>query len=104
MNEYISRKDVLKAFKLVAKNQNKDYQRGMQDTIDCLVPEVIADIPAADVQPVKHGRWSECYTDTHHYSGICSVCGRASIKSLTESLYEYCPKCGARMDGDTECQ
>jgi len=58
--------------------------------------------PAADVQPVKRGRWSECYTDSHHYSGICSVCGRASIKSLTESLYEYCPKCGARMDGDSE--
>lgn len=55
-----------------------------------------------DVQPVKRGRWSECYTDSHHYSGICSVCGRASIKSLTESLYEYCPKCGARMDGDSE--
>lgn len=45
-----------------------------------------------------HGQWSECFTDTHHYSGICSVCGKASIKTLTESLYEYCPKCGARMD------
>lgn len=54
----------------------------------------------ADVQLVKHGRWSECYTDTHHYSGICSVCGKASIKSLTESLYAFCPKCGARMDGE----
>ena len=61
-------------------------------------------ITDTDVQPVKRGRWSECYTDSHHYSGICSVCGKASIKSLTESLYEYCPKCGARMDGDTECQ
>lgn len=48
-------------------------------------------------QTEKHGRWSECYTDTHHYSGICSVCGKASIKSLTESLYKYCPKCGADM-------
>lgn len=57
----------------------------------------IEDMQAADVQPVKHGKWSECYTDSHHYSGICSVCGRASIKSLTESLYEYCPRCGARM-------
>lgn len=55
MDEYISREAVLKAFKLTAKNPNKDYQRGMQDTIDCLVPEVIADIPTADVQPVD--RW-----------------------------------------------
>lgn len=55
MDEYISRENVLKAFKLTAKNPNKDYQRGMQDTIDCLVPEVIANIPAADVQPVRSG-------------------------------------------------
>lgn len=53
MDEYICREDVLKAFKLIAKNPNKDYQRGMQDTIDCLVPKVIADIPAADVQPLS---------------------------------------------------
>ena len=104
MNEYISREAVLKEFKLKVKNPKKDYQRGMQDAIDCLIPEVIADIPSADVKPVKHGRWSECYTDSHHYSGICSVCGMASIKSLTESLYKYCPKCGARMDGDPECK
>lgn len=51
---------------------------------------------------IKHGRWSECYTDAHHYSGICSVCGKASIKSLTESLYAFCPKCGAKMDGDKQ--
>lgn len=99
-DEYISREAVLKAFKLIAKNPNKDYQRGMQDTIDCLVPEVIADIPAADVQPVKRGRWSECYTDSHHYSGICSVCGKASIRSIKENPLEYCPKCGARMEGE----
>jgi hypothetical protein len=53
MAEYISREAVLKAFKLIAKNPNKDYQRGMQDAIDCLVPEVIADIPTVDVQPLS---------------------------------------------------
>ena len=63
MDEYISREAVLKAFKLIAKNPNKDYQRGMQDAIDCLVPEVIADIPTADVQPVISG-------------DNCIVCGR----------------------------
>lgn len=56
MADYISREAVLRAFKLIAKNPNKDYQRGMQDTIECLVPQVIADIPAADVYDV-HGQW-----------------------------------------------
>lgn len=63
MDEYISRENVLKAFKLTAKNPNKDYQRGMQDTIDCLVPEVIADIPTADVQPVT--RCKDCIERPH---------------------------------------
>lgn len=54
----------------------------------------------ANVKVIKHGHWSECYTDSHHYSGICSVCGKAAIKTLSENLYAYCPHCGARMDGD----
>ena len=52
MAEYIERDAVLKAFRLTAKNPDKRYEKGMQDTIDCLVPQVIADVPTADVQPV----------------------------------------------------
>lgn len=59
----------------------------------------IDQIKPADVQPIKHGRWSECYTDSRLYSGICTVCGKASIRSIKENPLEYCPKCGARMDG-----
>lgn len=58
-----------------------------------------------NVQPVKHGRWSECYTDSRLYSGICTVCGKGSIRSIKENPLEYCPKCGAKMDlkdGDTK--
>lgn len=103
MNEYISRGDVLKAFKLIVKNPNKDYQRGMQDTIDCLVPEVIADIPVADVQPVKRGRWIH---DRGGYDGRdnwyhCSECNRTLnlICGMKLENYPYC-HCGARMEGD----
>jgi hypothetical protein len=63
MSEYISREAVLKAFKLKVKNPKKDYQRGMQDAIDCLIPEVIANIPTADVPIVISG-------------DNCIVCGR----------------------------
>ena len=50
----------------------------------------------------KHGYWSECYTDDHHYSGICSVCGGGAIRKVKAKPLDYCPKCGARMDGDTK--
>lgn len=55
MAEYLERDVILKAFKLIAKNSDKRYEKGMQDTIDWLIPRVIADIPAAEVQPVD--RW-----------------------------------------------
>ena len=68
------------------------------DVIEKGVHKIITnELKKDDTHRVKCGRWSECYTDTHHYSGICSVCGKASIKSLTEDLYSYCPKCGAKM-------
>lgn len=103
MNEYISREAIINEIEeeigVISEPDNRDALINMGLKIALRDAKRL---PAADVQPVKRGRWSECYTDSHHYSGICSVCGRASIKSLTESLYEYCPKCGARMDGDSE--
>ena len=94
-DKYISREAVLKAFKLKVKNPKKDYQRGMQDAIDCLVPEVIADIPAADVQLVKHACWlfvGEKFSE----DWTCSNCMRAKGKG---SGSNFCSYCGARMDG-----
>lgn len=119
MSEYISREKVERAFKLKVKNPNKDYQRGMQDAIDCLVPEVIADIPAADVQPVKHGRWEETHIslckwipedekeEGHSFYMAemkCSCCKRynAVTFALTLNKPDFCQLCGARMDGDAE--
>ena len=101
MTEYISRLAALKAFKLTAKNPNKDYQRGLQDAIDCLVPEVIAGIPSADVQPVKRGKWLHFNSD-----GIifCSECKHEAYwdTDYGQQLFDYCPYCGARMIKDGE--
>lgn len=108
MSEYISKESVLKAFKLTAKNPNKDYQRGMQDTIDCLVPEVIADIPAVDVQPVVRGEW-----DFRGYQLFkCTNCKEIFTQNQLEAMQNhidqeeftfpnFCPNCGADMRGDT---
>lgn len=62
-------------------------------------------IPAADVAPVVHGRWDDSgrYTFPSGSTAVrCTNCGCA----LTESEYhmydwDYCPICGARMDGDS---
>lgn len=53
-------------------------------------------IPAADVAPVVHGRWLCVDTDTEQFF----LCTRCKKKEYWES--DYCPNCGARMDGDSD--
>ena len=50
-------------------------------------------IPAADVAPVRHGRWLCVDTDTEQIF----LCNRCKKKEYWES--NYCKNCGARMDG-----
>ena len=60
-------------------------------------------IPAADVAPVRHGRWlgwGKSGTPTYENYGTCSVCGE-DAEIYTEHR-NYCPNCGARMDGGDE--
>lgn len=47
----------------------------------------------ADVQEVKHGKWNY-YTKTNV---ICSCCN--FIRNIeTQIAWEFCPKCGTKMD------
>lgn len=55
------------------------------------------------VAVVKHGRWVE-YPRAHYFK--CSECKytvlyRKAYSYNGERAYEYCPHCGARMDGDS---
>lgn len=47
---------------------------------------------AADAQPLKHGRWKD-----GEKSQVCTICGGWGLDS-----FDYCPHCGARMDGDAK--
>lgn len=59
----------------------------------------------ADAQPVRHGRWiaeDEYYVDDTY---ICSACGYEFIITagdLESNELNYCPRCGAKMDGGEE--
>lgn len=48
--------------------------------------------PAAEVEPVRHGRWNP--------DGSCSECGEYDNKDPYGS--KYCPNCGAKMDGGAD--
>ena len=60
----------------------------------------ILKIQAADVAPVRHGRWVNeqmivgGFAET--WACDCSVCGRTQREPLWKP--NYCPNCGAKMD------
>lgn len=93
MAEYIKRETVI------------NHLDACMDTI--WKPEIVAlkcfveGIPAADVAPVRHGRW-KYNTDFQVWN--CSECGENPHKGtgvvvVEENLPAYCPHCGAKMDG-----
>ena len=62
---------------------------------------VIKAFPASDVQPVKHGRWISI---GHKLSRICSICDCDEPYNFFDddaNVYDWCPHCGAKMDGET---
>ena len=59
-----------------------------------VVQAAVRNIPAADVAPVRHGKWMPFHAEFAGDIQYCSVCeiGFAAKTS-------YCPHCGAVMDG-----
>lgn len=60
--------------------------------------KLIAEAPAADVAPVRHGKWLDTgdeQLDTIYSGYKCSVCGFI----ICGHSGNYCADCGAKMDG-----
>lgn len=91
-HEYVDRSEVLKKVRYVAKAW------GIYEEVGKKLTDKIKAIPAADVEPVKHGKWELCFEDSRRQivGNKCSVCGY----EYYGNKYFYCPNCGARMDGD----
>lgn len=61
--------------------------------------KILNQFPAADVAPVRHGRWVSV---PHKLARVCSVCNRDEpykFADIDADVYDYCPSCGAKMDG-----
>lgn len=68
---------------------------------DCMMNENRCINPAADVAPVRHGRWEDStdeWLGTDVYT--CSKCRESYVLvegTPKENLWNYCPNCGADM-------
>ena len=59
-------------------------------------------LPTADVEEVKHGEWLLHHVGHGHY-WECSVCHADPCIYITENT-NYCPNCGAKMDGKEDAE
>ena len=75
----------------------------MQDGCNAKNLQSISDIPAADVAPVVYGRWIHSrYEDCSEQFELVK-CSQCNHEAYAMALYvhggNYCPNCGAKMDG-----
>ena len=67
----------------------------------CWVDDMVGDIedtPAADVAPVVHGRWLSKNPHGYEWTFVCSNCDYVDGYPFN-GRHNYCPNCGAKMDG-----
>ncbi len=95
MADFIRREDALKAL------QNPELFN-----VTPRLLQIIREMPAADVAEVVHGQWQgegDGYADGAlvYDVWVCSNCGHYIDDGTDdpECLPNYCPVCGAKMDG-----
>jgi hypothetical protein len=87
MSEYIDRE----AANLALAEQGFDWDK---------VKQALASVPVADVAPVVHGRW-----ERRRNVWYCTNCGKGykiTYGAVAANMHNYCPHCGAVMDGGAE--
>lgn len=91
--EYIEREEIRGAYEKLTRS----YVNDDPYIADWRFDEMIENLPASDVAPVRHGRW-----DIDGVYVVCSVCNRLTLSPIVKQLptFKYCPNCGARMDGE----
>lgn len=101
MSDYISRDKVAQAFEDADVDVCEDYG----EYYGCewgfsrdAVRKIVAELPAVDVAPVRHGRWNDINPAVLK-PGVNWVCRCSECGCPQDYKHNYCPNCGARMDG-----
>lgn len=78
---------------------NQGYCQGKIDGI----LEVKALAPTVDAAEIVHSQWDTVFYESHGtlatYSHLCPVC-KYFYRDTRFKGHNYCPSCGAKMDGD----
>jgi exosome complex RNA-binding protein Csl4 len=102
--KYIDQKEAIQVIQDISNHYHKTYvSNARAETAEwCL--KKLKDIPAADVVEVVRGKWifDRLVSTSGGTYGVrrCSRC-EAYYQDVGYG-YNYCPNCGAKMDGDGE--
>ena len=107
MPEYIEREAALREIE-----RREEFMVGNKYISVSAMKLFVANRPAADVVPVVHGRWEEVdwvemesggheLIRTPNAALRCSNCRNCFKKELLWK-HNYCPNCGAKMDGGAD--
>lgn len=92
MDEYIKRETTVRAVMAAKWVDGSDGAMAM---------EIVATAPTADVAPVRHAEWVVC-GDGDNVPWMCSHCGKTTAHKYKVMYGNYCPNCGAKMDGGAD--
>ena len=96
MAEYIEREDLLELYRMDDPVLNENGHVPLP-----VIRQNVMDIPAADVAPVRHGRW-EMNSDRPD-NIICTNCDAGfDVWKHEAKDFNYCPNCGADMRGSND--
>lgn len=103
MSDYIDRNRLKQGIQEDAMTALQGWDSSLMD----LVMLDIDEIPAADVEPVRHGRWEGythsryCGIDKHgepiYRDGTVYYCSNPKCRRKTVIKENFCPSCGAKM-------
>lgn len=110
MGELVSRDEAKMAIEKLHDElvRERAYEES-QGAVDAM--HVVLRLPAVEAAPVVHGRWIKMtgmMPPEYHGHYCCSECGwhMKGLRSswAREEELSYCPKCGAKIDGEQEAR
>ena len=96
MAEYIEREAVLSAITVDGFEHFSGCLSSSEVSLIEMLRDTVSEIPAADVEVVKHGRW--VFDGQDHFCDRCNRNALCDKMTGEEVLSVVCPNCGAKMD------
>lgn len=99
MAEYIEKQAAIKELYETYEHEYPTASGAFDEYATRIIPNVLRNLPPADVRPVRRGRWKRVDPRSTVVTFRCSECNYYAHINATN----FCPNCGADMrEGDAD--